>query len=318
VNILLTSAGRRVELLRILETDLRELTGGMVVAADASADAPCMHLAARAVQVPRLDDAEFASALLATIREHRIGLVVPTIDTELPVLDGLRADIEACGARVLLSGPQTIAIAGDKLETHRFLQEAELPHPRQWSAESVQGVIHELDYPVFVKPRHGSASIGVVLVRSEQHLRAILELDLLVQELASGQEFTVDVWVDEGGMVSSCVARRRISVRGGEVEQGVTEHRADVLDAAARVAQALPDAFGPLTVQVFADGDEVRIIEINARYGGGFPLTWAAGARTTRWAIQFGCGLRPAPDALAWDSGVKMLRYDESIFLDPT
>jgi carbamoyl-phosphate synthase large subunit len=58
------------------------------------------------------------------------------------------------------------------------------------------------------------------------------------------------------------------------------------------------------------------LIEINARFGGGFPLAWAAGARTTRWAIQFGAGLPPLPAALDWKSEVKMLRYDQSVFMD--
>jgi carbamoyl-phosphate synthase large subunit len=316
MNVLLTSAGRRVELLRILQEDLEHTTGGIVVAADASEDAPCMHLAPRRVLLPRVQHAEFPDALLGAIVEHDIGLVVPTIDTELAVLATLRSDIEARGARVLLSGSQTIAIAGDKAATHDYFVKASLPHPRQWSAPQVLDVVDEVAFPVFVKPRRGSASIGVILVNSAEHLRAVLKSDSLVQEVAPGQEFTVDIWVDHAGAVRSSVARRRIAVRGGEVEKGVTERCDAVIETAVRAAEALPDAFGPLTIQVFVDGEDVRLIEINARYGGGFPLAWAAGARTTRWAIQFGSGLPPSPAAFDWKADVKMLRYDQSVFMD--
>jgi len=315
VNVLLTSAGRRVELLRILQSDLQHLGGGTVVVADASVDAPCMQIADRGVQVPRLDDTDFGSALLGAVVEHGIGLVVPTIDTELKVLAELRPQLEDRGAQVLLSGPETISIAGDKLETSRFLTAGGFPHPQQWSADEALVVASQLPFPVFVKPRRGSASVGVVLVNSEEHLRAVLRPDHLVQKVAPGVEYTVDAWVDSAGAVRSCVARRRISVRGGEVEKGVTERHGAVLDLAADVVVGLPDAFGPLTVQAFADGDDVRIIEINARYGGGYPLAWEAGAKTTRWAIQFGHGRTPEPAELAWADGVKMLRYDQSVFV---
>jgi carbamoyl-phosphate synthase large subunit len=315
MNVLLTSAGRRVELLRVLETDLQDLTEGSVIVADASPDAPCMHLAAGAALLPRLTEPGFESALLEVIAEHQIGLVIPTIDTELPVLASMRGAIEVAGARLLISGAQTIAVAADKVLTEQFLTTHAIPHPNQWSAEEAAELAPDLPYPVFIKPRGGSASIGVVLARHEQQLRALLGPEDIVQEVAAGDEFTVDVWVDESGELRSCIARRRIAVRGGEVEKGVTQRHAAVLDVAAAVARNLPDAFGPLNVQVFADDEDVRVIEINARYGGGFPLSWAAGARTTRWALQFGLGHAPEPSELEWRAGIRMLRYDQSVFL---
>jgi carbamoyl-phosphate synthase large subunit len=316
VNVLLTSSGRRVELLRILQHDLEELGGGHVVAADASTDAPTMHLADRAVRLPRLDDPRFSDSLRGALVEFGIGLVIPTIDTELPVLCAMRDEITASGARLLLSGPRTIELAGDKICTTEFLAAHGIPHPAQWTAMEALDDAADLPYPVVVKPRGGSASIGVRLVADSRNLRATIDPDAVVQELATGDEFTVDVWVDAEGAVRSSVARRRISVRGGEVEKGVTERNHAVLRIAEKVATRLPDAFGPLNVQVFADGDVLKVIEINARYGGGFPLSWRSGARTTRWALQFGSGVDPCPQELPWREGVRMLRFDESVFIE--
>jgi carbamoyl-phosphate synthase large subunit len=317
VNVLLSSAGRRVELLRCLETDLAELDEGSVIACDASLDAPCMHLARRACHVPRLADPAYSEELLEVIERHHVGLIVPTIDTELPILSGLRAQIEALGTRILLSGPRTLEIAGDKLKTGAFLAATGIPHPAQWSAEEAADIATQLAFPVYVKPRDGSGSIGIALATTAEHLRAVLRPGDLVQAVAGGIEYTVDAWVDERGTVTSMVARRRLSVRGGEIEKGVTEHHVPVLDTARRVVERLPDAFGPLTVQVFASSDEVQVIEINARYGGGFPLSWRAGARTTRWAVQYALGLPPDPAELAWESGIMMMRYDQSVFAGP-
>lgn len=316
MNVLLTSSGRRVELLRNLQQDLEELGGGVVIAADASSDAPTMHLAERSVRLPRLDDPGFAEALLQVLEEQRIDLVIPTIDTELPILFSMRDHIAATGARLLLSGPSTIELAGDKTLTAEFLAGHGIPHPLQWTATEAADRAPDLPYPVVVKPRHGSASIGVRVVAGPLELQASLGPDAIVQQVATGDEFTVDLWVDGDGAVRSSVARRRITVRGGEVEKGVTERNAAVLRIAETVAESLPDAFGPLNVQVFADQDVLKVIEINARYGGGFPLSWRAGARTTRWALQFGRGVPADPEDLAWREGVRMLRYDESVFVE--
>jgi carbamoyl-phosphate synthase large subunit len=316
VNVLLASSGRRVELLRILQHDLEELGGGVVVAADASQDAPTMHLAELAVQLPRLGENGFPDALIQALDKYGIGLVIPTIDTELPVLCSLRDEIAAAGARLLLSGPRTIEVAGDKIMTAEFLDLHGIPGPVHWTSTSALELAQGLPYPVIVKPRGGSASVGVRVVTDPVALHSLLGPDAIVQEIATGDEFTVDVWIDAEGSVRSSVARRRISVRGGEVDRSVTERNEGVLRIAETVARCLPDAFGPLNIQVFADGDVLKVIEINARYGGGFPLSWRSGARTTRWALQFGLGAEPRPQELPWREGVRMLRFDESVFID--
>jgi len=75
MNVLPTSACRRVELLRCLPEDLDHTTGGIVIAADASEDAPCMYLASRRGLLPRLQPAEFSSVLLGVTAEHDAGFV---------------------------------------------------------------------------------------------------------------------------------------------------------------------------------------------------------------------------------------------------
>ena len=89
-----------------------------------------------------------------------------------------------------------------------------------------------------------------------------------------------------------------------------------------RVCAALPGAFGTIIVQVFVDGPpddaatDLAVIEINARYGGGFPLALEAGADFPRWQLEELLGLPSTAAADAWRDGLVMLRYDAAVFVD--
>jgi carbamoyl-phosphate synthase large subunit len=167
-------------------------------------------------------------------------------------------------------------------------------------------------WPLVAKPREGSAGIGITRCHSVADLP---EGDLVVQELATGDEHTVDVLVLRDGRCRVAVPRRRIEVRSGEVSKGVTV-RHEPLQALARASGAgRPGAYGVLSVQVFADGDELRVIEVNARYGGGFPLAYEAGALLPEWTIEELVG-RPSTVADDWRDGLVMLRYDEAVFVE--
>lgn len=316
-NVLLSSAGRRVELLHCLRSDLDDLgIQGRVIAVDASPHTAAGHLADELIQVPRISDPAFMDVILDVVSEHEVRLVVPTIDTELETYARSAPRLRAQGCHVLVSGQSTVEIASDKQRTHEHLVAQGLPCPTQWPANAARALAADLPYPVFVKPRRGSSSIGIRVVETPSELLdALREEGRVVETAAPGAEYTVDVWVDRAGDVRSVVPRRRIEVRAGEVSKGITAKHAKVETIARRVASSLPDAYGPLTIQLFADETSVQVIEINARLGGGYPLSWAAGATSLKWGILDAVGSESLPDDFPWHPDVLMLRYDQSVFL---
>ncbi|MEX0666258.1 MAG: ATP-grasp domain-containing protein [Acidimicrobiia bacterium] len=318
-NVLLSSAGRRVALLRAFRASLRELSSdGMVIAADASPLSAAFHAADRAVVVPRCISEEFVPALLEVCRLHDVRLIVPTIDTELAVLAAHRGTFADAGVIVAISDPETVDVGADKLRTNEWLVANGFPTVRQARPDAVLGRGDGWRYPLVVKPRRGSASIGVTTVGSADELDLVADADVVVEEVARGHEYTVDVFADRSGRARCAVPRRRLEVRSGEVSKGVTVRCPLLQQLACRVVEALPGAYGALNVQVFLDADEKqpRIIEINPRFGGGFPLSWEAGAPFPRWLLEDGAGLSPSAVADEWRDGVVMLRYDDAIFVD--
>jgi carbamoyl-phosphate synthase large subunit len=317
-NVLVSSAGRRVALLRSLRADLAGLgLDGAVMAADCSDRSAAMQQADRAFRVPRCTSPEFAPALLAICRDAAVRLVVPTIDTELAVWSDHASHFAELGTTVLVSGAETVGITGDKQRTHDWLAERGFGTVRQASPAEVLAAPASWSFPLVVKPRRGSASIGVRIVPDGVELAAASRGgDVVVEQRASGTEYTLDVLVDRHGKSVCVVPRRRLEVRAGEVSKAVTERCPRLEQIGAAVAEALPGAYGPLSVQVFVDGDDIAVIEVNPRFAGGYPLSWEAGARFGRWIVEDLLGLPRTVTPDDWRDGLTMLRYDDAVFVD--
>src|SRR3546814_3233582 len=83
------------------------------------------------------------------------------------------------------------------------------------------------------------------------------------------------------------VPHERIRVRAGEVEKGVTRRLPQLQDLAERIAAALPGPRGALCFQAIVDDNgDASVFEINARFGGGYPLAHRAGAAFGRWLME--------------------------------
>lgn len=320
INILFEASGRRVSLVRAFRRAL-EATGipGKTIAANSDRRAAALYVADEAEIVPRVDAPDYVDVLLGLCRKHEVSLLVALIDPALPKLAARVADFAAAGTRLMVSSAETIAISADKVATGRFFRAHGYRTPRLISDAEIAG-LPASGFPVFAKPAGGSSSIGAGAVRNADELRVRRAADpsLVVSELVSGEEYTIDVYVDFHGVPRCAVPRLRLETRAGEISKGITVRDEALIAHALDIAAKLPGAIGCLTLQAFkvADGGFV-FIEINARYGGGYPLAWHAGADFPRWMIEEAAGL--APDfakGQAFRANLGLLRYDDEIIVD--
>lgn len=316
MNVLFTSAGRRVELLRAFRAAYTDLDlAGLVVAVDVDPLAPGLQEADRAYLVPRTADPAYVPALVEICGRERVSLIVPLVDRDIPVLAEHRKELEATGARLVVVPDEAVATTSDKLLTHRFFGELGVPSPATWSPGEARGA--GLEYPVVVKPRFGSAGEQVFTARDERELAFFLDYvpDPIVQEHLPGPEITNDVLCDLDGDVLAVVSRRRIEVRWGEVAKGVTVRDPEILRHCVTVARGLR-AIGPITVQCMLQGGRPYFTEVNPRFGGGVPLGIAAGVPSPRWLLASAAG-KPldVPPLGTYRVGVYLTRFDQSFFL---
>ena len=317
-NILISSGGRRVALANCFRGALKDrAVGGFLATIDSGTTAPLSFCTDHAWHVPRCTAPGFTDAVLDLCIRHSINLVVPTIDTELPGYARDRERFAHHGITVCVSDPRTVAIACDKIATHAWIVANGFPTVRQGSVLDVVNSPTDWRFPLIAKPAAGSASIGVRTITSVADLQPLAraEAPYIVQEMARGREFTINVYVDRFSRCIAAVPHWRFEVRAGEVSKGVTVKDLELIDLGRRIAEALPGAYGALNIQCFADHDDgPKVIEINARFGGGYPLAHQAGARFTDWLLDEleGTTLTPLED---WTDDLAMLRYDEAVFV---
>jgi carbamoyl-phosphate synthase large subunit len=319
INVLFTSVGRRVELLRAFHRAYQSLElSGHIVAVDIDPLASALQEADCSYIVPRLSDPAYPPVLVEICKREQVHMVFPLIDPDIPVLAQYRQEIEATGAHVIVVSEEAANLTADKWQTYCFFQKIGVPTPMSWQPEHLSA--NNLVYPVFIKPRFGSAGKNTFKVRNEHELTFFLDYvpDPIIQEYLSGPEITNDVICDLKGKVLAAVSRQRIEVRWGEVAKGVTIYDPVITDACVKIAQALP-AVGPITVQCMMKGDVPNFTEINARLGGGVPLGIAAGVDSPRWFLAQAAGLPvEIPPLGSYHTGLYLTRFDDSFFLTET
>lgn len=266
------------------------------------------------VQLPAGSAADFAQKCFEAARRLKIDLLVPIIvESEFLPLDDARERFESIGCRLALPAREIVERTGDKLEFSDFLREIGVPGP---ATQAYAPDLRIDRFPVYLKPRRGSGSVGTARIESAHslHEAARGRRDLIVQEAVAGAEFTVDCFAAAPGRVVAAVPRERISVKAGVSVKGRTYHHPAV-EQIVRTVVEKTRLIGPANVQGMLAGDgSFSIIEMNPRFSGTLALTTAAGINFASLLLDSVEG-KPIPDLIgAHRAGVVMMRYWSEVF----
>ncbi|WP_035351964.1 ATP-grasp domain-containing protein [Fictibacillus gelatini] len=316
INILILSAGRRVELIQLFQKAAKKLNvKSIIVAGDCSKTAPALYFADRAYKLPRINETNYIDSIIDACIQNNIKLIVPTIDTDLLVLAENKNLIEEkTKAKVLISDKKIIKICRDKINTQIFLEENGFRAPKMYTDEEL--VSENIKYPLFIKPKSGSSSINTFKVNNSNELeiyKNIIETPI-IQDYIEGQEFTVDVFLDFGSNVITVVPRLRIATRSGEISKGKIIKDREVMDDVIRLMKILKP-IGHITVQLMKTAKGIEYIEINPRFGGGAPMSIQSGADSCENLFRLLMGQELSYNENYRDN-IMFLRFDKSICLD--
>lgn len=313
MNIIVSSAGKRVELIQLLRKTMESMhIKGSIIALDTDRTAPALYFADRHHLISRCDSDSFIEEITDIAKEENASLLIPTIDTELPYLAAQRESIEAdTGMKVMVSDIHVIDIFFDKRNTNQFFNDMKVPAPRIFKS------IEEITLPVIVKPVKGSAARGIRVIESNEHIKGFtLNDDIIVQELIEGIEITIDAFFDFNGNLISVGMRERLRVRDGEVQIGRTVFYEKIYPYLTQLA-AYHGFRGGVTFQAFVTDDNVYFIECNPRFGGGLPFTIMAGNNFIHYLLQIVQNGKVDPRTVKQsDIGIVFSRYDQSVRID--
>lgn len=315
-NILITSAGQRVALVRgFQETLKRFFPDGKVFTTDMNPRlAPAAYVSDGCFEVLRVTDLEYIPQLLQLCKENEVGMIVPTIDTELLVLAHNKALFEENRIVVCVSSLDFISICRDKRNTGDFFEKHGIRVPKAIDKNNPT-------FPLFAKPYDGSLSTNLHYIKNAEELTSeILEdpklffMEYIDKEVY--KEYTVDMYYGRDNKVKCIVPRERIKIRAGEINKGLTEKEPLTKYLYDRL-ETIDGCVGCICIQLFMNpenGDVVGI-EINPRFGGGYPQTYAAGGNYPELLIREYFLGKTVEYFDNWKDHLLMLRYDDAVFV---
>src|SRR5690606_2437053 len=318
MNILITSAGRRVSIVRSFQKELKKIyPNGKVYAADLKPklSAAC-QVADYYFKAPKLNDPDYIYVLLELCKTHNISLVIPTIDTELLELAKHEVQFEEHGIAVVISSVEFVSKCRDKREIHKFFEEHNINVAKEYTKD-------DYEFPLFIKPIDGSRSVDTFVIRSKDEFsnyhfnnEKLMFLEYLDHD--DFDEFTCDLYYTKDHKLKCVVPRKRIEVRDGEVYKALTLNNV-LVSYLYNKLNYVNGAVGCLTTQFFlhkTDDEKIYGIEINPRFGGGFPLSYLAGANFPKWILEeYLLGKTIADNFDVWESNLLMIRYDDEILV---
>jgi carbamoyl-phosphate synthase large subunit len=318
MNVLITSAGRRVSLVRSFQKELKKIDQtAKVYATDAETQlsAAC-QIADGSFDVPRLDSLDYFNVLKQICKDNNIRLIVPTIDTELLQLARYKSDLEKLGIKVLISSIDFIKKCRNKRVIHKFFEQHNVATAKEYDKDNYS-------LPLFIKPIDGSRSVDTYLIKEKEELTdyhfsndKLMFLEYIDHN--EYEEFTCDLYYAKDHKLKCAVPRKRLEVRDGEVYKALTENNS-LVTYIKKNLDYIDGAVGCLTAQFFKhrnDDTKIYAIEINPRFGGGYPLTYLSGANFSKWIIEeYLLGKTIEDKFNVWESELLMIRYDDEILV---
>lgn len=317
-NLLFTSVGRRAELIKIFHEEFCE--HGLIVAADNVNTAPALYYADRRTTVPLISDTNYIDIVLNLCRKERIHGITTLIDPEISLLSQHAKRFEKDGVRVLHSPLETVDLCFDKFRMCSFLMKHGYKTPRSFdSLDSFElaeknGEIH---FPVFIKPRTGSGSVGIEKVDTHSKLKEILSsacYDYIIQEYMHCEEYDADVYVD---MVTrklvSAFTKRKLSSRLGGADKTISCKDTALFELIENFVHQI-GLVGPADIDFFKRDGDYYISEVNPRFGGAYLHAHACGINFPK-LVQTNLLGHPNVRAIGnYEEGLYMMMYDSVVF----
>ena len=324
MNILITSAGRRGYLIKYFKEALNGK--GLVIAGNSIDGVPAFKEADKTVVTPLVYDENYIPFLLNYCKENKVDAILSVYDVDVPVLAHYRKEFSDIGTRLVISDEKFVRICNDKWLSYLYLKENGIKTPKTYiSLQSVKDELknNQLTFPLIVKPRYGNGSIGLSVAYDEQELDALFYLTeksihrtwlkyeskqsneiVIVQELLNGEEYGLDIIKDLQGNYQNTIVKKKLAMRAGETDSAIVEEDANLKALGEKLAK-ISKHIANLDCDAFIVNGEVYILEMNARFGGGYPFSHIAGVNLPKAIVNWLNGKKVESSLLQAKTGVK-------------
>jgi len=316
MNILFCSVGRRCELLKDFRTTLGNQ--GKIVVTDNSPVAPAMAFADKAYLVPLISDPSYISIILDICKKEEIQAITTLIDPEIMLLAKHRAEFEELGVTVLAPYEETAKLCFNKYDMYRFLVENGIDTVKTYGTYDEFVEVYktgEIDFPVFVKPRTGSGSVGARKIDTLELLEQVTQQDpsLIIQELMTGNDLDADVYVDTISHKPVAIfSKRKLSTTIGGANKTISFKAGELFAFVEKIINVM-QFNGPIDMDFFYQDGKYYLSEINPRFGGAYLHAYGAGVDFVKLIMENIEGKENPANIGDYEENIVMMMYDSVV-----
>lgn len=320
INILILSVGTRNKIVQYFKRTLTKENGerlGNVIATDMSVIAPAVYEADKFYQVPKMTESGYIDKIFEICKKEKITGVISLIDPELSLLAQYEEEFKKIGTTVVGSSYDLCEMSLDKMQMYEFCVANGYKCARTWNDklkfydELEKGTAN---FPVFVKPIRGSASIAISKVSDKETVDLLFghaETPLMIQEYMDGQEIGADCYIDIiSGEVVSIFTKKKIIMRAGETDKAVSFKDENLFGV---ITEFIKKAGyrGQIDIDIFDIDGDYYISEVNPRFGGGYPHAYECGVDHMKKILCNLEGKANDKNIGDYEEGIYMMKYNE-------
>ena len=298
MNILLTSVGRRAYIIDYLRDIYKDLgLSGNIVATNSDMNTTAMSVADKAFESPLIYDEDYIPFLLEICKNEKIDILISLFDIDLMILAKNKAEFEAFGVKVIVSNEDVINICNDKFEMLEYLKKINMPVPETYLDLDKALEYADFDNKTYIlKPRWGMGSLSIFEAENKKELEVLYEKAkrsiqksylrfesnadmnraILIQEKIKGDEFGLDIFCllytsDAADDIAEVIKNSELEAVGKKIAKSLSH-------------------IGNLDMDILLSDGKAYIIDMNARFGGGYPFTHNAGVNELEAIIRLCSG----------------------------
>lgn len=323
MNVMLTSVGRRAYMVKYF----KEVLGndGKVYVCNSDDKSIAFKYADEKVISPLIYDESYIPFLLEYCQKNVIDIVISLFDIDLLMLSRHKNEFEKIGTKVIVSEPKIVEVCNDKWKTYNFLKDNGFHVPLSFlnMDEVIDKIMaDELHYPIVVKPRYGCGSISVEIAYDEEDLRYLTkkaneniaksylkyesvatEDKVIYQEYLNGQEYGADIINDLNGETQNVIVRKKLAMRSGETDIAQLTDEPSIKKTLMHLGK-ITKHIANMDCDVFLVNNIPYVLEMNARFGGGYPFSHMGGCNLPKAIVEWVKGETVDKDTISAKTGI--------------
>lgn len=311
MNVLVTNIGRRNYLIEFFNEIKSSEDKIYVTDCDVSAGAlygknDGCYILPKPVDNPKI----YIDELIKMCEKLSIDLIIPVIDPEIYILSKFKKLFIEKGICVLVSDSNVLDICYNKKFMNQFLEKNGFLVPKTYydlSSFIQDFEKDEIKFPVFLKCIWGSGSVDASIINNMKELEIKFKEGMMIQEFLCGKEFGVDLFFNEKNEVVRSVLKKKLLMRSGETDKSITVKNKIDQAYTIKLGNAIK-GYGPCDCDFIKTEKGIYFIDINPRFGGGYPATHMSGVNFIELAMKLSKKIKIEKDFNTYKSDILTMK----------